>query len=286
MTWSCDRATAAPAEEALIEVADPEENTGFLICDAGTVTFRVLYADLRARGFFTGRSVVGAPLDGVFDLADDGRLVRRLQRAVTTGESATFFTSTRCRDGVSRDVHAHVQPLAAADGQSPWALCTFDALGAARSPSAPATDEAPAAEINAIVERLAERLSFLLPGRADVRVYSADDPLWVAAAADDVEEIVSSCLAVAMPFDPWRYTVKLAVEHSRAAGRVRLAFGLMGDRDGAMAEAALPGGVGEQVAALGLELERDRSLDGCRGLALVMPRAQGGRAVAGEEAAR
>jgi hypothetical protein len=206
---------------------------------------------------------------------------------VSAGGSATFFTRTRtrtrCRDGVARDVHAHLQPLAAADDRSPWALCTFDVESAAWAPPEPRPEDEPAGEIGAIVERLAERLSCLLPGRVDVQVCRGDGPQWVAASADDVEEIVSSCLAVAKPLDPWHYTVKLAVQGGPAVGRVRLAFALVGDRDDAMAQAPLPDGVGAQLAALGLELERDGSLEGCRGLALVMPRWDDGLEVAREE---
>lgn len=275
---------AAPAAGASSAVVDREANSGFVICDAGTAALRVLYADVGARRVLAGHALVGASLDAVFELADDGGLARRLQRAVADGEHTAFVTCARGRDGVARDVHALVQPLAAADGRSPWALCTFEVAGAADLGAAAVVADEPPAEIGAIVARLAARLSFLLPGRIDVQVALGDTPQWVAAAADDVEAIVASCLAVAVPVDPWQDTVKLAVATVPAAGRVRLAFGRVGDRDGAMAEGPLPPGVGEQLAALGFELERDGSLAGCRGLALVMPLVADGHAVGREEA--
>lgn len=267
---------AAP-DGAVIEVGEPIEHSGFLICDVDAPGLAVIYADLRARTFFAGRAVVGETLEAVFDLADEGRLARRLGELVRQGESGTFFTSARDRVGRPVELHAHVQPLSAADNEAPWALVTFDAAG----DPGPVVDDGPAGddveireEVGRMVDRLAERLGLLLPGRVRVQVDRAEQPLWVAADVEDVEEIVSCCLATAMPFDPWSYTVRLAVGLDARPGHVRLLFSLVGDRDGAMSRAPLPGGIAEQLDALGFVLEPHRGRDGA-GLALVMPLAGG-----------
>ncbi len=261
-------------DDAIIEVCDPEENSGFLICNAGSETFRVLYADLRARAFFCARPVVGAPLDALFELDAPEDLLARLRATVAGGDAETFFAATRDRDGALIDLHVHVRPLAGGDGHTPWALCTFDVVDDGTAPGHRAPMRLPdyeQAEVGQVVERLAERLSFLLPGHVEVSVEMPTERWWVAASAEDIEEIVSCCLATAMPFDPWRYAVKLVGVPEPEARRIRLVFGLVGDRDGAMLHAPLPGGVPEHLDALGFSLEPDHRLVGCTGLALVMP---------------
>lgn len=274
---------AAP-DGAVIDIGDPIEHSGFLICDVDAPGLAVIYADLRARTFFAGRAVVGETFEVVFGLGDDGRLARRLGELVRHGESGTFFTNARDRAGRPVELHARVQPLSAADNEAPWALVTFDAVG----DPGPVVDDEPAPdeieireEVGRMVDRLAERLGFLLPGRVRVQVDRAEQPLWVAADVEDVEEIVSCCLATAMPFDPWNYTVRLAVGLDAKPGHVRLLFSLVGDQDGAMARAPLPGGIAEQLDTLGFVLEPHRGRDGA-GLALVMPLADGANGAGAE----
>lgn len=257
-----------------LDPVDADTGGGFLICDGTTPAFRIRYADLRARRVLAGSGLVGAPLDTVFDLGEGGRLLRRLQRAVSNGEGETFFTHTRAGGCAARDVHAHIRPLAA-DGRSTWALCSF---GTRRStgavePQVPALRAEPMAlELGDLVDRIAHRLRMFLPGRVDIRVERPPQAVWVAAAAHDVEDVVSACLATAMPLDPSCYVAKLAVEDPIGAGGVRLAVGLVGECDGELSDAPLPGALAEQAAGLGFELVRGRARDGCPELALVLPR--------------
>ncbi|MFW5833653.1 MAG: hypothetical protein ACOCYE_06110, partial [Pseudomonadota bacterium] len=174
-----------------------------------------------------------------------------------------------------------LQPLVGGDGNEPWALCSFDAVDrttdlmdgfeqAVDDHPGLAEVPAPALDLAAFVEDLAQRLRQLLPGDVEVTTVKAVHPVWVDTPADALEEIVACLLALATPLDPWRYTVRLAVREQTADNRAALCFALAGNLASGVAATPLPAGLEERMDELGLRLLPDTSTGVGQGMALIM----------------
>ena len=262
----------------IVDDEDPE-SAGFIIVSLAEASLRMVYTDLRARWFFTGRSLVGAPLGTLFEATQDPGAYARLRTCLLEGHAVSLRVRTRDRDGAPRSAMMRVQPLAGGDAVEPWALCIVDLIDAAGS-----TDEAPqrwgehgaggrggGAELGDVLDMLSSRLRLLLPGQVDVVIRRLPDALWVGVAAAALEEVVTGLLALGRPRDPWRYTVRL---EAQACGRAeaRLSFVLDDDQHGPLAPADLPTRLVQRLEELALRLEPADAFAPARGFALVMPR--------------
>ncbi len=264
------RGASPPMRDPTAAADDAEPRAGFLVCSVATRAMRVLYADSHARRLIGGDGLVGTALWSLLEIPEPDTAHE------AAGSGRTFHGQVRLATGRAkgRTVALRIQPLAAGDGNEPWALCSFETL-ADSSPAPSAVDDDAAAprdllDLTTFVRALAHRLRVLLPGNIQVGTVLPLDAIWVRASADVLEEIVASLLALSTPHDPWRHVVRLVVRCDGDGSHARLCFALVGDVRGDRAMARIPAELIERLTGLGLGLVADSSTGAGPGLALVM----------------